>query len=313
MKILDVTLLDPKVKHATIFQQFDDLLEGESFVIHNDHDPKPLYYQFSAEREKTFDWEYILKGPDFWEVKISKLNRGKNATTIGELVAADYRKADIFSKFGLDFSYGGKKTLIEACREKGIDDYEVAIALAEVGKQTGTELLHFNSWELDFLADYIVNVHHKYVKENAYMLFEYGEAIANRHGVKHPELTRITQLCEKIATNFKSLMQEEETTLFPYINKLAMAKREHHKIEAGIENMEKQLKRIENQHTAIGGFMDEIHQLSHAFTAPEDACSSYKVLYEKLDEFEKNLKQHIHLENNIIFPKSIQLEKELLK
>ena len=313
MKILDVTLLEPKFKHSTIFEQFDALLKGESFVIHNDHDPKPLYYQFSAEREKTFDWEYILKGPDFWEVKISKLNTGEDATTIGELVAADYRKADIFSKFGLDFSYGGKKTLIEACREKGIDDYEVAIALAEVGKQTGTELLNFNSWGLDFLADYIVNVHHKYVKENAYMLFEYCETIANRHGAKHPELTRIAQLCEKIAINFKSLMQEEEIALFPYINKLAMAKREHHKIEAGYKNIEKQIKLMENQHTAIGKFMDEIHQLSNAFTSPEDACSSYKSLYTKLEEFEKNLKQHIHLENNIIFPKSIQLEKELLK
>lgn len=313
MKILDVTLLEPKFKHSTIFEQFDALLEGESFVIHNDHDPKPLYYQLIAEREKTFDWEYILKGPDFWEVKISKLNICENDATIGELAVADYRKADIFSKFGLDFSYGGKKTLREACREKGIDDYEVAIALAEVVKQTEGELLNFNSWGLDFLADYIVNVHHKYVKENVSMLYEYCKTIADRHGVKHPEVIKITQLCGKIATDFKSLMQEEEAILFPYINKLATAKREHNKIESGFENIEKQIKRMENQHRTIGKYMDEIHQLSNGFTPPEDACSSYKVLYDKLDEFEKNVKQHFHLENNILFPKSIQLEKELLK
>ncbi|PKP34391.1 MAG: iron-sulfur cluster repair di-iron protein, partial [Bacteroidetes bacterium HGW-Bacteroidetes-15] len=74
METLDVTQIEPKFKHSTIFQRFDALVGGESFVIHNDHDPKPLYYQMVAERGQTFDWEYIMEGPQFWEVKISKLN-----------------------------------------------------------------------------------------------------------------------------------------------------------------------------------------------------------------------------------------------
>ena len=145
MEILDVTLLEPKFKHSTIFQQFDGLLEGESFIIHNDHDPKPLYYQMIVERGKTFDWEYLLGGPDFWEVKISKLNVGEKATTIGELVANDYRKAEVFSKFGLDYSCGWKKSLKEACYEKGIDDKQVTMELAEVEHKAKALALDYNS------------------------------------------------------------------------------------------------------------------------------------------------------------------------
>lgn len=73
MKTLDATKIEPRYKHATIFQTYEDLAVGESFILHNDHDPKPLYYQFTAEKGKEFGWEYLLKGPDDWEVKISKL------------------------------------------------------------------------------------------------------------------------------------------------------------------------------------------------------------------------------------------------
>lgn len=314
MKILDVTLLEPKFKHSTIFQRFDSLLGGESFIIHNDHDPKPLYYQMIAERGQTFDWEYILEGPDFWEVKIGKLITGEEATTLGELVATDYRRAEVFGKFGLDFCCGGKKSLKEACKEKGIDAQEVSTALAEVEKQSKNLLLDFNSLELDFLVDYIVNVHHKYVKENVIMLYEYSDKVADRHSNNHPEVIRITQLYEKIVEDLYMHMRNEETILFPYIKKLAIAKRKQHKIEiSGFENIANQIKLMENEHIAVGGFIDEIHQISNSFTPPEDACASYKVLYSKLYEFEKDLHKHVHLENNILFPRVIQLEKELLK
>ncbi len=313
MEILDVTLLEPKFKHSTIFKQFDGLLGGESFIIHNDHDPKPLYYQMIAERGKTFDWEYILEGPDFWEVKISKLNTEEKTTTIGELVAKDYRKAEVFSKFGLDFSCGGKKSLRAACNEKGIDEKEVTTALAEIERQPKSMLLDFNSLELDFFVDYIVNVHHKYVKENVIMLYEYSDKVANRHGINHPEVIRIGQLYKEIGIFFKAHMQKEETILFPYIKKLAIAKRNESKETPPFKNIGSTLKIHLGEHELIGKYMDEIREISNEFNPPEDACSSYKVLFSKLDEFDRDFHKHVHLENNILFPRVIQLEKELLK
>jgi len=313
METLDVTQIEPKFKHSTIFERFDKLSGGESFVIHNDHDPKPLYYQMVAERGQTFDWEYILEGPQFWEVKISKLNTGEKPTTIGELVAADYRKAEVFRKFGLDFCCGGKKSLKEACEKKGINEKEVEVALSKVENQAKDVQHDFNSWELDFLTDYIVNVHHKYVKNNVSMLFEYSDKVANRHGNNHPEVIKIAQLYQLIAEELKVHMEKEEQMLFPYIKKLVTTKSENASIDnSAFGNIENPINIMMAEHESVGEYMDEIHKISNDFNPPTDACSSYQVLYSKLDEFEKDLHQHIHLENNILFPKAIELEKELL-
>jgi len=107
--ILNVTVLAPKDKHPTIFVRYDALQEGESLTIHNDHDPKPLYYQLLGERGNVFTWEYLEEGPEWWKVKIRKRIPGENDETLGEIAAKDLRKAEVFKKYGLDFSCGGKK------------------------------------------------------------------------------------------------------------------------------------------------------------------------------------------------------------
>ena len=119
--ILNVTLLEPRMKHPTIFARFDELSPGESLTIHNDHDPKPLYYQLLGERGNIFTWEYLEQGPQWWKVKISKRISGESDETLGEIVAKDMHKAQIFKKYGIDFCCGGKKTVKQACEEKGID------------------------------------------------------------------------------------------------------------------------------------------------------------------------------------------------
>jgi len=313
MDTLDVTQIEPRFKHPSIFKKFDDLSGGESFIIHNDHDPKPLYYQLIAERGEVFDWEYLLSGPEIWEIKITKLNLGEQATTIGELVASDFRKAEVFGKFGLDFCCGGSKTLKEACEKEGIDEKEVKNELDKITDRPKDNQHDFNSWDLDFLTDYIINIHHKYVKESVSMLYQYSDKVANRHGSNHPEVIKIAQLFGEIAAELKPHMEKEETILFPYIKKLAVAKRENSKLEnAMFGSVENPINMMMTEHENVGETMDEVHTLSKNFTPPEDACSSYQVLYSKLQEFEDDLHKHIHLENNILFPKAIKLEKELL-
>ncbi len=313
METLDITQIEPRLKHPVIFQKFDALADGGAFVIHNDHDPKPLYYQMAAERGQTFDWEYLQEGPEIWKVKISKRNSGKKSLTIGEMVAEDFRKAEVFSQFGLDFCCGGAKSLQEACEEKGIDTKSVERALAEVEKRAKNRQQDFNRWELDFLADYILNIHHKYVKESVAMLYEISGKVARVHGENHPEVTDIARLFETMVSELDAHMEKEENLLFPYIKKLAVARRENGKPEpspsGSVENI---IRELETEHVTVGGNMDEINRLSNGYILPEDACSSYRALYNKLNEFEHDLHRHVHLENNILFPKAIRLEKELL-
>ena len=108
--------LQPALNHPTIFRKFDSLEEGASFVIVNDHDPKPLYYQLLAERGSIFTWEYLEQGPEVWKVHIRK-NEVVKGETVGEIAAKDIRKAEVFRKYGIDFCCGGKKSLKQACEE----------------------------------------------------------------------------------------------------------------------------------------------------------------------------------------------------
>lgn len=313
METLDVTTIEPRLKHPTIFERFDALEGGEAFVIHNDHDPKPLYYQLIAERGQTFDWEYLEEGPEVWEVKISKLKNGEESTTIGELAAKDYRKVEVFRKFGLDFCCGGNKSLEEACKEKGIDADEVGKALSAVDNSNKDAQHDFDSWDLGFLSDYIINTHHKYVNDSLPMLYEFSDKVARVHGDHHPEVVEIARLFNDVAEELRMHMNKEESILFPYIKKLATAKKEGQTVEPPpFGSVENPIRMMEAEHDSCGDNMKRMREISSSFTPPEGACASYRTLYGKLDEFERDLTQHLHLENNILFPKSIKLEKELL-
>lgn len=312
MEKLDVTQIEPRFKHPAIFEKFDSLLGGQAFVIHNDHDPKPLYYQMIAERGETFNWDYMETGPEVWEVKITKLNLGEKSETIGEMVVNDYRKAEVFRKFGLDFCCGGKKTLDKACKSKGIDVKEVENALNEIDKQDTSRTEDYNSWDLDFLADYILNKHHKYIENAHPMLNEFSNKVARVHGSRHPEVVEIAEYYAAIADELTQHMHKEEVILFPYIKELAVAKRNGTTMSRPpFGTIQNPINMMEEEHVSAGGLLDKIKELSNDFTPPEDACSSYRVLFSKLQEYELDLHQHIHLENNILFKKAIELEKEL--
>src|SRR3989344_538058 len=165
IETINVTIIEPKLKHPTIFRNFDKLVEGEAFIIYNDHDPKPLYYQLIGERGNIFSWEYLRSGPEFWEVKIKK-NDFSQEPTIGELVAKDFRRAEIFKKYNLDFCCGGKKTVAQACSDKKVDYMIVEEELNRIDTVAVNPSLKFDEWGLDFLVDYILNTHHQYVKQS---------------------------------------------------------------------------------------------------------------------------------------------------
>lgn len=311
---INVTEIEPRLKHPTIFEKFDGLGGNEAIVIHNDHDPKPLYYQLLGERGEIFEWEYLVNGPEQWEVRITRLNDGEKPETIGELVASDYRKAEVFKKFGLDFCCGGKKSVEEACEKKGIDVTKVKEALRgvdEVKESIPSE--DFNKWSLDFLSDYIMNTHHNYVKEAIPVLHQYLNKVSKVHGGRHPELVQIYDLYIDLANELEMHMRKEEMILFPYIKELVHNKQkgnEHTPPE--FESIRNPINMMEAEHDTAGDNLSRMKELSNGFQPPEDACTTYRVSFQKLQEFEDDLHRHIHLENNILFPKAIKLEEELL-
>jgi len=310
--ILNVTLLEARQKHPTIFVRFDELTEGESLIIHNDHDPKPLYYQLLGERGNIFTWKYQEQGPEWWIVKITKHTTGESDETMGQIATKDLRKAQVFKMYGLDFCCGGKKTVKEACAEKGLDVTKVEQELQQADKMPSSRPIPYGEWGLDFLADYIVNTHHSYVRKTLSDITIYAEKVKRVHGNQHPELVRINQLVVEISTELMSHMVKEEKVLFPYIKVLVAENDNTQPVKAvHFDALQNLINMMEMEHELVGKNLYEIRELSKDYLLPEDACASYSLLYRMLDEFEEDLHLHIHLENNILFPKALEIEKQL--
>lgn len=315
LSTLNVTELDPRIKHPTIFQWFDKLAPGEAFILHNDHDPKPLYYQMLNERGNVFHWEYLEEGPVWWKVRIARRNTEElGEKLVGEIAASDLRKAEVFRKYGIDFCCGGRQTLKEACAEKGL---EVSTIEQELGQSTtsrGQRPLEFNEWRQDFLVEYIVNMHHGYVRKTLPELLALASKVARVHGASHPELLRIQELAELVGRELTSHMDKEESILFPYIQSLVQAEDSGKGAgTAQFGSIRNPIRMMEHEHDEAGRIMAEIRSLSNEYLVPDDACTSYTMLYRMLEEFEHDLHIHVHLENNILFPKAMKMESEMVK
>lgn len=221
--------------------------------------------------------------------------------TVGDIVAQDFRAAKIFKEAGIDFCCGGKKTVEETCLEKGIDS-EILMGKLENLKDESSPASHnFKDWEPGFLCDYIVNVHHVFVRNNLPELMFYTDKIARVHGEHHPELIEVSDLFAEINRELLQHMTKEENTLFPAVKELFKTNSE--KSGAIIKN---ELGRITAEHELAGGAMDRINVLTNSYRVPEDACNSYRLTLSMLEKFEDDLHTHVHLENNILIPKTLE-------
>ena len=298
---LDVTRIEPRLKHPAIFNYFDELPQGDAFIILNDHDPKPLYYQLLGERGDIFSWEYLEQGPHRWQVKIGRKITDADAPTVGEIAAGDARKAEVFRKLGIDFCCGGKQTLKEAAQQAGITETQLEEALEKAPPASATHLQHdFAGWDPAFLADYICNVHHRYIRQTAPVLENLAVKVAGRHGVQHPELIQLSKGIRDFLQHLLVHLDKEEQILFPAIRQMNVNSGSPVAVGAPIRVMEK-------EHQEAGDELKHFRKLTRDYSLPSDACESYTYLFSKIKEFEEDLFQHIHLENNILFPKALQL------
>lgn len=221
--------------------------------------------------------------------------------SLGDIVTDDFRMASVFKEKGIDFCCGGKKTLLLACDEKKIDVTKVMAEMLEIARKSSSSSPNFKEWDLDFLADYIMNTHHKFVLKALPDLLFYTDKIATVHGSTHPELILVADLILKINVELLQHLRNEEEVLFPAIKKVLknnLLKDEKIIIASEIE-------RMSSEHEFAGGAMDQINELTLNYAIPVDACNTYKVALKLLEEFEDDLHVHVHLENNILYPKAL--------
>ncbi len=232
-------------------------------------------------------------------------------TTVRDVVAANHRAAAVFQKHGMDFCCGGNKAIADACREHGIDEARV---LADLGQVTNPlDAPRFNAWPLDFLVDYIVQNHHEYIRGAVETLGLHAAKVARVHGEHHPEVIQIAAHFDTVAAELLQHMRKEEHVLFPYIRAIAGAHRAGRPVPPPpFGTIANPIRMMELEHQEAGDLMAAIRTLSSQFTPPADACTTYRVTYEELQEFEADLHQHVHLETTILFPKAIALEAEVL-
>jgi regulator of cell morphogenesis and NO signaling len=228
--------------------------------------------------------------------------------TIGELVAADYRTARVFEKYGIDFCCGGKVPLSEACREKGVDPAVISGEIAAAGSEPLERSQNYAAWGLPFLSDYIINTHHAYLNENTSQISVYANKIAEVHGARHPELIEIARIFARIATDMAAHLREEEEVFFPAIKRIDAARKGDTVPEQGDRELIRTcLAKLDREHEEIGDAVHAIRDLSNNYAVPDDVCNTFMLTYRKLKEFEDDLHKHVHLENNILFPKAAQL------
>lgn len=223
-------------------------------------------------------------------------------TTLGEIVAADFRTAEYFKKVHLDFCCGGNLTLEAACLEKDLNPDTLLTDLNEIMASPDTSGQNFKDWDLGFLCDYIQNTHHLFVIKNLPDLEFYTQKISSVHGEHHPELQDVARLFQEIAKELSQHLEKEEGILFPAIKSVLLNGNQEAKTLIASE-----IQRMSQEHEFAGGAMDEINRITKNYLLPEDACNTYQLCFKLLRQFEDDLHIHVHLENNILFKKALTL------
>jgi regulator of cell morphogenesis and NO signaling len=237
------------------------------------------------------------------------------SSLVSDIVKQDYRTAEVFRKYGIEYCCGGKWSLGTATLMKGLELPELIQALEGATQNLRLpNYLPFDKWNIAFLADYIVHVHHYYLKKTLPEIKELLDEFISDHREKYPYLHDLGKIYNQIYRETLPHLKEEEEVIFPYIKQISHAF-ESHESYAGllVRTLRKPVEKIMNQeHVMMQRMIARMRELTNNYTAPGDACINHGVALLKLKELDDDLVQHLHLEQDILFPKSLQIEKELL-
>lgn len=231
-------------------------------------------------------------------------------TPVGEVVKTNFKAATMFQANKIDYCCGGDQTISEACSKAGVEADLLIEQLEEVLSDSDPDTEYINNMELSALADYIINRHHSYVQKNIPFLKQNLDKIAEVHGDNHPELATIRDEFYESAGDLTMHMQKEELLLFPYVKQMEQAKKENKSIPAPpFGSVSSPIAAMMAEHENEGERYERLSKMTNGYQVPDDGCTTYEVTFKQLADFEKDLHRHIHLENNILFPKAKTLEE----
>lgn len=226
--------------------------------------------------------------------------------SVADVALAFPQALEILNRYNLDYCCGGKKPFVKVCENAGLNAeliwQEIQLAVVNQG---GDMRMRFDSWDAPLLIDFIVQHHHQYVREAIPQIQALLDKVCNAHGEDSPFLLTVRDKFNSLAVELLNHLPKEEEIVFPAIRKLAQ--QGVAQFEATVE--QNQLKApiviMEDEHEIAGDLIKSIRSLTSHYTPPVFACPTFKITYIMLNQFDKDLMQHIHLENNILFPKVI--------
>jgi regulator of cell morphogenesis and NO signaling len=235
------------------------------------------------------------------------IQRAMNAT-VGEIVATDFRTASVFERFGIDFCCGGRRSLEDACRSVEADPAAVIRALDAL-PTAAAETEDVTRWPLTRLIDHIVSTHHAYVQSTSPTIGHYLAKLEEVHGARHPELHRVAAAFARLSGDLAQHMLKEEQVLFPYVRELVdHADQTFGAPRSPFGSVANPIRMMEREHREAADEVRIIRELTNGYTAPGDGCTTYAVCLAELAQFERDLHRHVHLENNVLFPRAVALE-----
>lgn len=245
--------------------------------------------------------------------KLNIMNESLSSLSLAQIVNSNHRAASVFEKYHLDFCCKGKRSLEQACAEQQLSVSKVTEDLENVFiKDNNGVPIDFNKMDLIQLSDYIVHTHHAYVKNEMPQIQAYLQKVSSKHGDRHPDLYKIFQIFNAVKEEMDGHMKKEELVLFPRIKELQkLANNENARLQLNIGYLQSPITVMEQEHDHAGNLLNEIRILSNNYAPPQDACTTYRLCFAALKAFELDLHQHVHLENNILFPKAIEILRGL--
>ena len=222
--------------------------------------------------------------------------------TLAAIVTGNHFAVPVLEKYHLDFCCKGKRTLAQACTEKGLSVETISTELEQTVKTAQSSSMPFTAMTAEQLISYILIHHHFYVKQSMPTIIGHLEKVAQKHGEHFPYMVKVLTLFNEINQEMTAHMQKEEMILFPRIKEVEalFTANQNRKLSEGY--ISEPIQVMENEHDHAGGILYEIRQLTNTYTAPDDACTTFKVSLAELKEFEEDLHRHVHLENNLLFP-----------
>lgn len=232
-------------------------------------------------------------------------------TSVGRLVAERPGRARVFERFGIDYCCGGKSALADACAEQGLDAKQIVAALREAdAAPPAADETDWTRATLDELIANILDTHHAYLSRELPRLAELIAKVQGVHGQRHPKLAELRQTFEGLQDELAAHTMKEEQILFPMIRNMESTRTLEATHCGSVQNP---IRVMEDEHDSAGAALAKMRTLTSDFTPPADACASYQTLLDGLAELEADLHLHIHKENNILFPRAIEMEAALAR